>query len=175
MDDTTLSTLITAAAGVCFVLSGWACFWIWRARRGGWARIASIYGCLARRDSQPRRWQSFQMRPAKVGYPGLITLRLTMDGLYAVPSIFVRFGHDPLLVPWDDIEILAVDTYPADRLYDLKFARVPQVRIRVNVAVAQMIRRAADNSQYFAEQNADAVRAALPSPKVRPVRRQSVA
>ena len=171
MDDTTLSNLITAAAGVCFVLSGWACFWIWRARRGGWARIASLYGTVSRRDSLPRRWQSFGFRPAKVNYPGLITLRLTVDGLYAVPSILVRFGHDPILVPWDDIEIMAVDTYPADRLYDLKFARVPQVRIRVNVAVAQMIRRAADNSRYFDQPEDTRPAAARP----RPVRRQSVA
>ena len=165
MDDNTLSLLITWAAAACFAASSWAVFWIWRGRRGGWARLAGAYKSPRRRDSAPRRFQSFEMMPSGVGYPGLVTLRMTVDGLYAVPSWLVRFGHDPLLVPWDDIEIIAVDTYPADRLYDLKFVRVPQVRARVGVGVAQLIRRAADNSQYFLETSAVHTRPALPAPR----------
>ena len=171
MDDNTLSQAITAAAAATFCLSAWATFWIWRARRGGWARVAAVYPTLVRvRDSMPRRWQSVRMMPQKLDYPGLVTLRMTVEGLSLAVGIPVRFGHEPILVPWDDIEIFAVDTYPADRLYDLSFARVPQVRMRVGVAAAQLIRRAADNSRYFVE--TPSVRAALPAPKLRP---QSVA
>lgn len=152
MDDATLSMLITAFALAAFLVSGWATFWIWRARRSGWSRLAAHYASLSRRDSMPRKWMSIQFRPSHLHYPKLITTRLTVDGLYLVPNLLCRFGHDPLLVPWTDIEIFAIETYPADRLYDLKFAKDANVRMRVGVAMAQFIRRAADNSVYFSEE-----------------------
>lgn len=153
MDDATLSMLITGLALAAFVVSGWATFWIWRARRSGWSRLAASYATPLRRDSLPRRWISVQFRPSNVHYPRLITARLTVDGLYLVPNLLCRFGHEPLLVPWDDIEIFAVETYPADRLYDLKLARDSTVRLRVGVTMAQFIRRAADNSVYFTDEH----------------------
>lgn len=175
MDDSTLSLIITYTAAACFGISAWAVFWIWRARRSGWIRLAAAYPSPVRRDSTPRRWQSGLMLPSGVGYPNLLVFRTCLEGLYAAPVLPVRIGHDPVLVPWNDIEIFAVDTYPADRLYDLKFARMPQVRIRVNVAMAQLIRRAADNSQYF-EESASPIRA-LTSTSAKPSvrQRQSVA
>jgi hypothetical protein len=173
MDDSTLSLVITYSAAACFLISAWAVFWIWRARRSGWVRLAAVYPSPVRRDSTPRRWQSGLLLPSGVGYPNLLVFRTCVEGLYAAPVLPVRIGHDPVLVPWNDIEIFAVDTYPADRLYDLKFARMPQVRIRVNVAMAQLIRRAADNSQYF-EEASNPIRA-LPAPKTPLRQRQSVA
>ncbi len=153
MDDATLSMFITGFALFAFVISGWATFWIWRARRSGWSRLAASYGAPMRRDSMARRWLSLQFKPSKVHYPKLITARLTVDGLYLVPNLLCRFGHDPLMVPWTDIEIFAIETYPADRLYDLQFAKEANVRMRVGVTMAQFIRRAADNSVYFAEEH----------------------
>jgi len=176
MDDTTLSQLITYAASAVFLVCAWATFWIWRAREAGWTRLAAQYGTKPRRDAMPRRWQTVRFMPSHLGYPGVMTFQLTVDGLYAVPTLLCRFGHDPLLIPWDDISILAVDTYPADRLYDLQLAREPRVRIRVGVKVAQFIRRAADNSQYFANPAVRAVKA-LPAPHPRPasLKHESVA
>jgi hypothetical protein len=155
MDDNTLSSLITASALVVFLVSGWATFWIYRARRGGWNRLAAAYGTQPRKDAMPRRWQSITLMPARVRYRWIISLRLTVDGLYIRPLFPFSFGHDPILVPWDDIEIFAIETYPADRLYDLKFALEPQIKLRVGVAVAQFIRRAADNVHYFVEPQVD--------------------
>jgi len=150
MDDQTLSNLITITACVAFVTSGWATLLIWRGRRSGWAKLAHAYPAAGKpTGSMPRRWLSITFKPAGTVYPRIITARLTVDGLYLVPSLVCRFGHDAMLIPWDDIEIFAIETYPADRLYDLKFARHPQVRLRVSVAIAQFIRRAADNSHYF--------------------------
>lgn len=149
MDDNTLSTLITAGASVVFAISAWATWCMYRARRGGWTRLAAVYGSARRRDAVPRRWQSVKLMPRRVGYLKIITVRLTVDGLYLRPLFPFAFGHDPLLIPWDDIEIFAIETYPADRLYDLKFAHEPNVRMRIGVAMAQFIRRAADNVQYF--------------------------
>ena len=155
MDDKTLSSLITAVALVVFLVSGWATFWIYRARRGGWNRLAAAYGTNPRKDSTPRRWQSIMLMPARVRYRWIISLRLTVDGLYLHPVFPFNLGHDPILVPWNDIEIFAIETYPSDRLYDLKFALEPNVNLRVGVAVAQFIRRAADNVQYFVEPQVD--------------------
>ncbi len=165
MDDNTLSSLITVAALVVFLISGWATFWIYRARRGGWNRLAAAYASPRRRDAMPRRWQSVTLKPAGVGYRWIINLRLTVDGLYIYPMFPFSFGHEPLLVPWDDIEIFAVETYPADRLYDLKFAAEPNVRLRVGVSVAQFIRRAADNVQYFVDPPAVQVKTTSNAPQ----------
>lgn len=151
MDDNMLSSLITLIATIIFLISGWAVLWIYRAQRGGWTRLSSVYGTTRRNDSIPRRWQSLTMMPSRCRYRWIISMRLTVDGLYIHPMIPFRFGHDPILIPWEDIEIFAVETYPADRLYDLKTARVPQIRIRVGAGVAQFIRRAADNVHYFVQ------------------------
>lgn len=163
MDDNTLSSLITASALVVFLVSGWATFWIYRARRGGWNRLAAAYGTTARKDAMPRRWQSIMLMPARVRYRWIISLRLTVDGLYLHPVFPFSLGHEPILVPWDDIEIFAIETYPADRLYDLKFALEPNIKLRVGVAVAQFIRRAADNVQYFVEPQVDVKTVAHPA------------
>ena len=175
MDDTTLSQLITIAAAGVFLICAWATFWIWRARESGWARLASHYGVRPRRDSMPRRWQSIRFMPSHLNYVGMMTFRLTVDGMYAVPMLPCRFGHEPLLIPWDDISILAVDTYPADRLYDLQTSREPHVRMRVGVKAAQFIRRAADNSQYFAGQAVPASPRARPLPSPKPRMHEPVA
>lgn len=151
MDDNTLSSLITLIATLVFLISGWAVLWIYRARRGGWTRLAVAYATPPRQDVLPRRWQSLTLMPVRYRYRWIISMRLTVDGLYLRPILPFRFGHDPILIPWEDIEIFAVETYPADRLYDLKIARVPQVRIRVGAGVAQFIRRAADNVHYFVQ------------------------
>ncbi len=151
MDDNTLSTLITSVAAVVFFISGWASFWIYRARRGGWNRLAAAYASKPRKDAPPRRWQTITLMPSKVHYRRTISLQLTVDGLYLRPILPFSFGHEPLLIPWDDIEIFAIETYPANRVYDLKFLLEPTVKIRVGVGVAQFIRRAADNVQYFVE------------------------
>jgi len=156
MDDETLSTAMTATALVTFFISGWATFWIWRARRSGWVKLANSYPATTRPiGTMPRRWLSATLKPADSVYPRLLTARLTVDGLYLAPNLLCRFGHDPILVPWDDIEIFAIETYPADRVYDLKFSRLPQMRMRVGVTVAQFIRRAADNSHYFSPEISD--------------------
>ncbi|HEY0008561.1 MAG TPA: hypothetical protein VGB55_07550 [Tepidisphaeraceae bacterium] len=154
MDDATLSTLLTAGLVGVLLISGWATLCLYLARHSGWNQLASAYGGKTRADATPRRFQTVRLMPSGQLYPASMTLRLTMEGMYLVPSRLVRFGHPPLLVPWNDIEIFAVETYPADRLYDLQFAGEPTVKIRVGVKAAQYIRRAADNAQYFVEETA---------------------
>ncbi len=160
MDDQTLSSLITLAALIIFAISGWAAMWLFRAQRSGWMKLASIYGTSRKYESPVHRWNSIRFMPAKLRYRKVVNFQLTVDGLYLTLIAPFKLGHDALLIPWNDIEIFAVDTYPADRLYDLKFALEPDVKMRVGVAVAQGIRRAADNVHYFAtEANA------APSPR----------
>ena len=159
MDDATLSNILTYGLAAVLLVSAWATLCLVLARRSGWTKLAAAYGGKTRADSTPRRWQTVRLMPADQLYPYCMTIRLTIDGLYLVPSRLCRFGHPPLLVPWDDIEIFAVETYPADRLYDLKLAAEPTVKLRVGVKAAQYIRRAADNAQYFVD---------TPAPQVKP-------
>jgi len=150
MDDQTLSSLITLSALAIFAVCAWSAYWLWRGALSGWARLASVYGSERRTDSSPRRGQTLCLMPGGLKYRWVASVRLTVDGFYLSLAAPFSLGHEPLLIPYNDIEIFAVETYPADRLYDLKFAHEPGIRIRVGVAIAQGIRRAADNVQYFA-------------------------
>jgi len=171
MDDQTASSLITTLAFAVFACSAWATLWIWRARVSGWAKLAAAYPAEKKPDAGARRWNTVRMLPSGLRYPRIVSVRLTVDGLYLVPTLVCRFGHDPILIPWEDIEITAVETYPADRLYDLRFPREPGVRLRVGVKIAQYIRRAADNSRYFAEPTSQVRVASKPS--LMPIRQKT--
>ena len=151
MDPALLSQLITLSALLMFVISGWAVYWIWTAKRSGWMRLAASYVDQQGYHTTPHRFEKIRLLPAHVMYWHTVNVCCGIDGLHIWTLLPCRFGHESLMVPWDDIDILAVETYPADRVYDLEFSKVPGVRLRVGVHVAQQIRRATDNVQYFVE------------------------
>lgn len=151
MDPAHMSALITAIALATFVVSGWAVFWIWRARHSGWNRLSAAYPDRPSQVGPAHRFTSIQFQPSHVRYRRCITFHCTVEGLHMAPTLLCRFGHHRLLIPWEEIEITNADLATKDRTYDLQFARVPQVRIRIGVHMAQHIRRAADTANYFDE------------------------
>ena len=151
MDDSQLSTCITLTAAAAFLISGWALACVTLARRSGWMRLARAYRHRGRVYSTAHRFKTVRFEPTTTWYPAGVTLRYAVEGMAVAASPLFRPGHPPLLIPWDQMEIYLVDHEQAKKTYDLCFAQVPGVRVRVSVKIAQQIRRAADNAQYFLE------------------------
>lgn len=156
MSPAQVSAILTLAALATFVVSGWAVYWIWTARRSGWTRLATIYPYRPTQLGAAHRFVSIQFLPTDIRYPRLITFHCTVEGLHIVPILPCRFGHERLLIPWDEIQITNGDVAHHDRTYDLQFARVHHLHIRIGVHMAQHIRRAADTADYFEPGDAQA-------------------
>ena len=151
MDDARLSLLITCAAAAVFVVSGWATLCVVLARRSGWMTLAAAYKSREKVAATQFRFQTIRFEPATTLYFKCVRLRFAIEGMWLAPSLFLRPGHAPLLVPWDQIEIYTHDVDRSDRQYELGFAQTPDIRLRINATIAQRFRRAADNVQYFLE------------------------
>jgi len=71
-------------------------------RLGGWAALAKVCPAKRRPRGPEFRGLSLQIRPA-TSYGGCITAIFSPDGLYLVPLVIFRFGHRPLLIPWEQV------------------------------------------------------------------------
>lgn len=69
---------------------------------GGWAGLARAFPAPGRPRGVTFRSLSLQIRPA-TSYGGCITAVFGPDGLFLVPFLIFRFGHRPLLIPWEDV------------------------------------------------------------------------
>src|SRR2546423_7080663 len=88
---------------------GWFGVIWWTAAIGGWLCLAEKYA--AREDFEVKsaerfRFRSLQLRAKALlpaNYITMITIGLTSEGLYLIPSLLFRFRHTPLLIPWTEI------------------------------------------------------------------------
>ena len=91
---------------VPLVVLGFLLFWLFLcfliARLGGWAGAART--CAARRRPEGTHFSglSLQIAPA-TSYGGCMSATFSRDGLWLAPIWLLRFGHRPLLIPWDRI------------------------------------------------------------------------
>jgi hypothetical protein len=80
------------------------CFWLFVSSRiaeaSGWKLMASRYAAERRPDGVRYFWRTMRLG-AFVRYKRCINVTLSTAGVYLVPSLLGRFGHMPLLVPWD--------------------------------------------------------------------------
>ena len=91
--------------GLAF-LAAFASMWtgiIWLISRiGGWARLAKEYRAELRREGMHFSMRSLHIAPM-TGYNRCLEVTLSRDGIYLVPFALFRFGHAPLLIPWDRV------------------------------------------------------------------------
>jgi len=76
------------------------CFLI--ARLGGWAGAAKTSAARHRPEGTHFSGLSLQIAPA-TSYGGCVSATFSRDGLWLAPIWLFRFGHRPLLIPWDRI------------------------------------------------------------------------
>ena len=106
------------------------------AHLGGWARIATEY----------RLWDSFEgsrwwFQSGQFGwtnYGSCLTVGAGPRGLYFSVLFPFRPGHPPILVPWDDVAAKP-GKFLFSRYVDLRFRRVPGVRVRLSQRLATKI------------------------------------
>ena len=103
---------------------------------GGWARIASEYGLM---DSfEGRRWRFQSGRFGWAHYGNCLTVGAGPRGLHFSVFVIFRPGHPPILVPWGDVSAKP-ETVLFMKYVDLRFRRVPDVRVRLSQRLATEI------------------------------------
>lgn len=97
--------LIVCWAALCLIVS-----------RLGWHRLARSYP--DRPDLQGPHWRMPWARVGWANYRGTLKLTATRDGLRLSVLTLLRPGHEPMLLPWQDITIERTQwvTVPAVRL-----------------------------------------------------------
>ena len=85
---------------------GFPLFWLFVcfliARLGGWAGVAKALAARHRPEGTHFSGLSLQIAPA-TSYGGCVSATFSRDGLWLAPIWLFRFGHRPLLVPWDRV------------------------------------------------------------------------
>jgi hypothetical protein len=72
------------------------------AHLGGWAALAKACPVRSRPRGAAFGGLSLQIHPA-TSYGGCISAVFSAEGLYLVPLLLFRFGHRPLLIPWEQV------------------------------------------------------------------------
>ncbi len=102
---------------------------------GGWLRLAKQY-----RYEGPwpeRRWSLQSARIGWGNYNGILTVGANWEGLYLKPMLLFRCGHPPLFIPWYDLSVKQSGTL--FKAVELRFQRVPSVRIRLSRKLGQRL------------------------------------
>ncbi len=72
------------------------------ARVGGWAGAAKLYPARRRPEGTHFSGLSLRIAPA-TSYGRCISATFSRDGLWLAPFWLFRFGHRPLLIPWERV------------------------------------------------------------------------
>jgi hypothetical protein len=72
------------------------------ARLGGWAALAKACPAPGRPPGTGFCGLSLHIAPA-TSYGGCISAVFSPDGLYLIPLVIFRFGHRPVLIPWEHV------------------------------------------------------------------------
>ena len=71
---------------------------------GGWFSLAKVYRTEAPFHGAKWSMQSGQMRWL-ANYNNVLTMGASPQGLYLASTLFIRFMHPPLLIPWSEIKL----------------------------------------------------------------------
>ncbi|MEN6375049.1 MAG: hypothetical protein ABFD75_09755 [Smithella sp.] len=113
---------------VCFILS----------RVGGWGKLAQVYRYGGKFNGKRWRFRSCRMN-GFVNYNNCLTFGGNPEGLYINILAIFRFQHSPLLIPWSEIKEEKTKGIIFE-YRELSFARVPNVKMRINASLAEEIR-----------------------------------
>jgi hypothetical protein len=110
---------------------------------GGWARIAAEYGAWG--SFEGRRWMFQSARFGWSNYNNCLTVGAGRQGLYLGVLFPFRPGHPPILVPWGDVAATP-GRFLFGTYVDLRFRRVPGVRVRLGQRLADKLAAEAGSS-----------------------------
>ena len=113
-------------------------------RIGGWWRLSRSYRHAGPLSGNRWLFQSMSMRYS-ANYNGCLTVTANELGLGFSMWMIFRVAHPPLFVPWQDISIESVRDFLGRERVELRFAREPEVFMRITPRLAQKIAAATPN------------------------------
>ncbi len=107
------------------------------AKTSGWSALAKCYAA-----QEPFFGDTFRFRSARLSghsnYNCCLTFGADRMGLSIAVWLFFRVGHPPLYIPWQDIRAREVRALFIPMI-ELRFAKAPQVAVRVTRRLAQTL------------------------------------
>ncbi len=86
---------------------GFAAMWVFvmkqLAWQSGWTDLAARYATTSPFSGKIKRWQNGYV--GRTPHSRILTVGSADGGLYLHKSLLFRYGSDPLLIPWDAIEV----------------------------------------------------------------------
>ncbi|MCH9807411.1 MAG: hypothetical protein K0U74_06750 [Alphaproteobacteria bacterium] len=96
--------LVFAGFAIVFPLF-WMAIVFLLSRIGGWSSLASRFSVDRDRKVSGDRFGLTSVQFGLFGsYSNCIDVVISRNGLYLRPMVLFRFGHEPLLIPWTEIE-----------------------------------------------------------------------
>ena len=104
---------------------------------GGWWSLSQYY--QSRPHNIRKKWlfQTAAMR-FMTGYGNCLNVAVTDRGLLLSVLFIFRFGHPPLLIPWEDIRVEKYNSWMMKGIR-LNFTRVPNVPLILRKGLARNI------------------------------------
>lgn len=109
---------------------------------GGWRTLAKVYPQLT-----PPAGRTFGWRSGRLGssnYNSCLWFVSGPAGLGLSVLFMFRIGHAPLFIPWTDVSVQLHEAW-LGRYADFRFARAPEVRLRVSWTLAERLLDAGGN------------------------------
>lgn len=106
-------------------------------RVSGWTQLGRYYGAPLEPTANRIRFQSADLRKW-FGYSGCLTFSSLPEGLFLAAPLIFRLGHPPLLFPWSEIHVDAVQVFKMDYL-ELRFQQMPEIPLRIRPKLAMKI------------------------------------
>ncbi len=107
---------------------------------GGWKTLAAAYPASEEPAGERFPWRS--MRLGWVNYNNCVNLVAARGGLYLAPVLFLRIGHRPLLLPWDELAVTRVRGWILEYV-ELRAKAAPEVRLRIQRGLGDKLLAAA--------------------------------
>lgn len=131
--------LLLSLAFPLFFVGIWAFVCLLLSVLGGWRSLAEAYAVADRPRGQILRGCS-----ARVGwtnYRGILTFTAGSTHLHMALFVLFRLGHPALSIPWSEITVATSGGLFSQNV-ELRFSRVPQVRILINARTGAALAQA---------------------------------
>jgi len=122
-----------------FLLFGalWVLIFYLFARVGGWGRLAKQYREVEKTEGEKFRFQNAMLNYAR--YRSGVTFVVNRRGLGLSMPIFMRMGHPPLFIPWNEITVKDVEKKFFGQCYEITASRCPDVSLKIETHLARRI------------------------------------
>jgi hypothetical protein len=113
-------------------------------RMGGWGLLARRFRCRGKFTGTTWMGQDGMMGGI-APYRKCLTVGGNSDGLYVATALILRFGHPPLLIPWNEVTYTKAPFFTVPGV-QFQLGRDRPVRLSVPESLANQLKEAAGNA-----------------------------